>query len=70
MTESEIRAKLAALDEEIAKAGTVSATTFEGQSTTFAPIDDRLKLRAHYERLLKAAQGATTTRFGAFDKGV
>lgn len=70
MTEAEIRAKLAALDEDIAKAGTVSSTTFEGQSTTFTSIDDRLKLRAHYERLLKSAQGTTTTRFAAFDKGV
>lgn len=70
MTTAEIQAAIAKLDEEIGVTGSVQATAFEGQTTTFRSMDDLLKLRAHYERLLKATDGESTTRYAAISKGV
>lgn len=70
MTTAEIQAALANLDSQIKTAGAVQATSFEGQSTTFRPLSELLKLREHYERLLSVADGSSTTRYAATSKGV
>lgn len=59
---------LDALDEQIKAVGTVKATSFDNQSTTFRDIEDLLKLREQMVDELAAA-GRNRTRFAAFSKG-
>jgi len=60
------QADIDALDEEIAKVRTISATSFGDQSTTFRPLDELLKLRAV---MTESLSSTNRVRLGAFSKG-
>ena len=63
------QADLDALDAKILAAGTVKATTFSDQSTTFRDLDDMLKLRAIMEQQILSSSNRSRTRYATTSKG-
>jgi hypothetical protein len=64
------QADVDALEASIAQGLGAGQMVLEGQSVTFASIDDRLKLLSVMRRAVTTAGGTQSTRYAATSKGV